>query len=633
MTQCANLRGASSHAISWEAIEALLHRVRKPGRYVGGEVNAIHKPWETTDIHVCLAFPDIYDLGMSNFALAIFYDLLNAQPDVLAERTYLPAPDMIAQMRDVGMPLYALESYRPVAAFDILAISTAYEQLYTNALELLDLSGIPLRATDRDAAHPLIVGGGHGTFNPEPVTDFFDVFVIGEAEEVLLELVQTWHRHRHLPREAQLRALLGVPGLYIPRFYQSTGESGAVIPTDDAPARVLKRLLPALPPTPIRQLVPNVEVIHNRAVVEIQRGCTRGCRFCQAGSITRPVRERPAAEIVDTIAAILDATGYEEVALLSLSSADHSEIKPMLENILERFKGRHLSISLPSLRIESFSVDLADMLSRGRRSGFTFAPEAGSDALRHRINKDIATEDLLAVAEEVFTRGWRTLKLYFMLGLPGETDEDIEAIIDLAHRVRRLGLDIGGRKTEIHVSVSTFVPKPHTTFQWAPLADRATVERRQALLRKRLRGRPGSPGRGLRLSWNAYDGTRLEALLARGDRRLNAVIEAAWRHGARFDAWDEWCSLEAWERAFEETGIDVDEAIYRPRAEDEPLPWDHLHSGVEKRFFLRDYRRSQAGELLSDCRDGCHACGILVNYPGMWTEEWGCPGPEVGSRE
>jgi radical SAM superfamily enzyme YgiQ (UPF0313 family) len=294
---------------------------------------------------------------------------------------------------------------------------------------------------------------------------------------------------------------------------------------------------------------------------------------------------------------------------------------------LERFAGRHLSVSLPSLRIESFSVDLADILSQGRRSGFTFAPEAGSDALRRRINKDIATEDLLAVAEEVFTRGWRTLKLYFMLGLPGETDEDIEAIIDLAHKVRRLGLDIGGRKTEVHVSVSTFVPKPHTPFQWVSLADRATVERRQALLRERLRGR------GLRLSWNEYDSTRIEALLARGDRRLNISVEAAWRHGARFDAWDEWRSLEAWERAFEETGIDVDDALYRPRTEDAPLPWDHLHSGVEKRFFLRDYRRSQAGELLSDCRENCHACGILVNYPGMWTEEWECPEQEVRSRE
>jgi len=614
----------NTQPIPWETIEALLHRVQKPGRYVGGEYNAVHKPWDATAVRVCLAFPDIYDLGMSNFALTILYDLLNAQPEVLAERTYLPAPDMIAQLRGAGLPLYTLESYRPVAAFDILAISVAYEQLYTNTLELLDLAGIPLRAADRDATHPLIIGGGHGTFNPEPVADFFDVFVIGEAEEVLLELLAAWCTVRHLPREAQLRALLPVPGLYIPRFYRPTylptGQLAAVTPTDPAaPPRILKRIMPTLPPTPIRQLVPNVEVTHNRAVVEIQRGCTRGCRFCQAGAVTRPVRERPAAEIVETVAAILDATGYEEVALLSLSSADHSEIKPLLEALLERFRGRHLSISLPSLRIESFSVDLADMLSQGRRSGFTFAPEAGSDALRRRINKDIATQDLLAVAEEVFTRGWRTLKLYFMLGLPGEMDEDIEAIIELAHQVRRLGLSIGGRKTEVHVSVSTFVPKPHTPFQWAPLANRETVERRQTLLRERLRGR------GLRLAWNHYDATRIEALLARGDRRLNAVVEAAWRNGARFDAWDEWRNQAAWEQALADSDLDIADALYRPRAEDERLPWDHLCSGVEKRFLLRDYRRSQAGELLADCRAGCHACGILVNYPGMWTAEWECP--------
>jgi len=614
----------SLQPIAWETIEALLHRVQKPGRYVGGEYNAVHKPWDATDTHICLAFPDIYDLGMSNFALAILYDRLNAQPTFLAERAYLPAPDMIAQMRRAGMPLYALESYRPVAAFDLLAISTAYEQLYTNILEFLDLAGLPLRAADRDATHPLIVGGGHGTFNPEPVAAFFDVFVIGEAEDVIVELVNTWRAVRQLPRERQLHALLNVPGLYIPRFYQPsylpTGELSAVTPTDAAaPPHILKRLMPTLPPTPRRQLVPNVEVTHNRGVVEIQRGCTRGCRFCQAGMITRPVRERPAAEIVETVAAIVDATGYEEVALLSLSSADHSAIKPLLENILERFKGRHLSLSLPSLRLESFSVDLADMLSPGRRSGFTFAPESGSDALRRRINKDIATADLLAVAEEVFNRGWRTLKLYFMMGLPGETDDDIEAIIELVRRVQRLGLHIGGRKTEIHVSVSTFVPKPHTTFQWEPLADRATIERRQVLLREQLRGR------GLRLAWNSYDATRVEALLARGDRRLNAVVETAWRNGARFDAWDEWRSLEAWERAFESSGVDVDNDLYRRRAEDEVLPWDHLHSGVEKRFLRYDYRRSQAGELLADCRDGCHACGILVNYPGLWTAEWKCP--------
>lgn len=618
--------------IAWENIEALLHRVRKPGRYVGGEYNAVHKPWDDTLTRVCLAFPDVYDLGMSNFALTILYDIINVHPTMLAERTYLPAPDMIEQLQAAKLPLYALESYRPVAAFDVLAISTAYEQLYTNVLALLDLAGLPIHSANRDARHPLVIGGGHGTFNPEPVTDFFDMFIIGEAEEVLVEVLSTWQAHRDEPRAAQLRALLPLEGVYIPRFYQpryhAKGTLAALEPTEPAaPAVIHKRILPKLPPTPVRQLAPNVETTHNRAVIEIHRGCTRGCRFCQAGVITRPIRERSAIEIRAEAEALLEHTGYEEIALLSLSSADHSEIQAILKQLLAAFEGQHVSIALPSLRIDSFSVELADMLTQGRRSGFTFAPEAGSDSLRARINKDIATEDVLTVAEEVFSRGWRTIKLYFMLGLPGETDEDIEAIIDLAHQVRGIGRRAGGRKTEVHVSVSTFVPKPHTTFQWEPLVDAETVARRQARLCERLRGR------ALRLSWNEYALTRLEALLARGDRRLNAIVERAWRLGARFDAWHEWGNMAAWDAAFaeaemigfEDAAALLDFYLYRERSEDEVLPWDHLHSGVNKRFFQRDNARSKTGEFLDDCRDGCHACGILQTYPNQWTEGWQCP--------
>ena len=610
--------------IPWKRIEAVLHRVRRPGRYVGGEVNAVHKPWDATDVHVCLAFPDVYDLGMSNFALALLYDILNRQPGVLAERAYLPAPDMIAEMETAEIPLYALESYRPVAAFDLLAISTAYEQLYTNALALMKLGGLPIRADQRDARHPLVIGGGHGTFNPEPITDFFDAFVIGDAEDIIVEIVEQLRQTPDMPREAQLRRLTAIEGLYVPRFYAVTysasGEIAQVQPTiPEAPPQVHKRIADRLPPTPAHQLVPNIDVVHDRGVIEIQRGCTRGCRFCQAGAVTRPVRERSADEIVCDVERIVDATGYEEIALLSLSSADHSEIETVLQTLQARFADRQLGFSLPSLRIDAFSVELADGLTGSRKSGFTFAPEAGTERLRRRINKEISDEQLLTVAEEVFERGWRTLKLYFMIGLPGETDEDVAAIADLAQAVRDVGRRVGGRKTEVHINVGTFVPKPQTVFQWEPLADEETIRRRQQLLRRTIRGR------GLRLSWNDYVETQLEALLTRGDRRLNAVVARAWELGARFDAWQDWRDFDAWQQAFRENGVDPQFYLYRRRDPEELLPWNHLHSGVEKRFFWRDYQRSLAGEFLNDCRERCHGCGILQNYPALRKETWQCP--------
>nr|HID13738.1 TIGR03960 family B12-binding radical SAM protein [Anaerolineae bacterium] len=499
-------------------LERILPTVQKPGRYVGGEYNSRVKDWEATPTRVCLAFPDIYDLGMSNLGLAILYDVLNALPDVLAERAYMPWTDMLTAMRQVRIPLYSLESKRPLADFDIIGFSLPYEQLYTNLLEMLDLAGLPLRADERDERHPLIIAGGHATFNPEPVADFVDAFVIGDGEEVIVEVMRAYQETRGEPREAQLRALARIPGLYVPCFYDvrynADGTVAAIEPNvPRARLPIVKRVVSVLPPPPTRLVVPAVDVAHNRATVEIQRGCTRGCRFCHAGMVTRPVRERPVKEVLEAIEAILRQTGFEEVGLLSLSSSDYSDIGELVQAIVERFGDAHLSISLPALRADSFSVTLAEAIARGRRTGFTFAPEAATEQLRAVINKPISTDQMLDVAREVFERGWRTIKLYFMIGLPGERMDDVQAIADLARAVRAVGRKVHGRRAQINVSVNTFVPKPHTPFQWVGLEPASSIREKQALLRRELRAR------GLKLDYSDLEVTLLEAVLARGDRR------------------------------------------------------------------------------------------------------------------
>jgi radical SAM family uncharacterized protein len=612
--------------IDLQKLERILPTVRKPGRYVGGEYNAIGKDWDVATVRVCLAFPDIYDLGMPNLGLAILYDILNALPGALAERAYMPWVDMLAAMREARIPLYSLESKRPVADFDILGFGLPSEQLYTNVLAMLDLAGLPLRSGERDASHPLVVAGGHAAFNPEPMADFVDAFVVGDGEEAVVELVQGFREVREESREAQLRALVCIPGVYVPRFYDvryhRDGTIAAVDPNvPDTPMPVFKRVVSPLPPPPTRLLVPNVDVSHNRAEIEIQRGCTRGCRFCHAGMVTRPVRERPAEEVLAAIEAILPQTGFEEVGLLSLSSSDYSDIGRLVQAIIERFDDRHLSISLPSLRADSFSVELAKAAAQGRRTGFTFAPEVATERLRATINKPIATEQMLDVAREVFGLGWRTLKLYFLIGLPGERMEDVQAIADLTREVWRTGRKTHGRKAQVNVSVNTFVPKPHTPFQWVALAPPDSIREKQALLRRALRGR------GLKLDYSDVEGTVLEAALSRGDRRLGAVIHRAWELGARFDAWDEQRDDAAWRRAFDEAGLDPGFYVYRERAPEEIFPWDVIGTGVRKAFLLKDYQRSRRGETLVDCREQCHACGVLVAYGDGWSETWRCPSP------
>ncbi len=612
------------------ALARILPRVEKPGRYTGGELNQVVKDWARTPLRTAFVFPDLYDLGMSNLGLAVLYEIVNRRPEALAERAYSPWPDMEREMRQAGLPLYSLETHHALGDFDLIGFSIPYEQLYTNLLNVLDLAGLPLRAAERDERHPLVIAGGHAAMNPEPMADFVDAFVIGEGEEVIEEIVEAVGaaKREELSRLALLERLVRLPGVYVPRFY-ATGynEDGTVHEVERtheaAPAHILKRIVGALPPAPTKLIVPYIDTVHNRFPVEIMRGCTRGCRFCQAGMITRPVRERSVAEIMAAIDEGLCHTGYEEVALLSLSSSDYRHIRELVTAVAERYAGRHLRISLPSLRIESVSVDLMEALRGNRSSGFTLAPEAATERMRTIINKAISDEQLLAVTREIFRRGWPTVKLYFMIGHPQEGLEDVRAIAELCKRVLREGRQVMGGRAEVHAGLSTFVPKPHTPFQWVPLDSVERIRAKQRLLMDEMRGR------GLKLSWNPPEATQMEAWLSRGDRRMGSVIEAAWRRGARFDAWQDQFKFEAWLEAFRDCGLDPDFYLHRERPIDERLPWEHIDSGLRKRFLTEDYLWSLKGRPRIDCRTRCYACGIMPAFAGLRGEQpreaWFCP--------
>jgi radical SAM family uncharacterized protein len=619
-------------------LERILPTVTKPARYTGGEWNSIVKDWETCDVRWALAFPDIYEIGMSNLGLAILYDILNRQDGVLAERVYAPWTDMERSMRATGLPLFSLENRRPLTEFDVLGFGLPYEQLYTNLLNMLDLAGLPLVADERDETQPLVLAGGGAVYNPEPMADFVDAFVLGDGEEVVLDITAAVGQARRLgeTRQTLLRRLASIPGVYVPSLYEiayyDDGTIAGVAPTvPEARMPVRKRIVPTLPPPVTDPIVPYIDTVHNRAAIEIQRGCTRGCRFCHAGMVYRPVRERPVDEILDAVEAIVASTGFEEIALLSLSSSDYCEIEALVGELAARqgaYTGDgvrgHLSISLPSLRIDSVSVGLMEQLqATGRRSSFTFAPEAATERLRGVINKPIADKDLLDVAQEVYGRGWKTIKLYFMIGHPSQTMADVEAIADLALQVRAIGRQVLGRKAQVNVSVSTLVPKPHTPFQWVPLASESEIKAQQDYLKENLRGP------GLKLNWNNYQETLLEAVLSRGDRRLGAVIHRAWQLGARFDGWGDQFKVEAWRQAFREMDLELGFYARRARSLDETFPWDHLDSGVTKRYLARDYQASLRGETHRDCREQCFACGILTAFGDERAElpggAWGCP--------
>jgi len=603
-------------------------------QYVGGELNAVTKPWDSVSVHWALMYPDAYEVGLPNQGVQILYEVLNDADGVLAERTYSVWPDLEALMRAHGVPQFTVDSHRPVGAFDLLGVSFSTELGYTNLLTALDLAGIPLHATDRDVTHPVVVAGGHAAFNPEPVADFVDAAVLGDGEQAALEvsrIVGQW-KAEGAPggREELLLRLARSGAVYVPAFYDvsylSDGRIQRVAPNrPGVPWRVGKHTLMDLDewPYPKTPLVPLAETVHERMSVEIFRGCTRGCRFCQAGMITRPVRERSITGVGAMVEQGLAATGFEEVGLLSLSSADHSEIKDIAHGLADRYEGTNTGLSLPSTRVDAFNIDLANELSRGgRRSGLTFAPEGGSERMRRVINKMVTQEDLIRTVATAYGNGWRQVKLYFMCGLPTETDEDVLQIARLAAEVIRTGRSVSGRRDiRCTVSIGGFVPKPHTPFQWAGQLDHETTDARLLLLRDALRA---DREYGKAVGYRYHDGRPgiIEGLLSRGDRRVGAVIEQVWADGARFDGWSEHFSFDRWasasERALADQPVDLDWYTTRERGYAEVLPWDHLDSGLDKEWLWQDWQDALDQVEVEDCRwTPCYDCGVC---PQMGTE-------------
>jgi radical SAM family uncharacterized protein len=618
----------------WSQLEPLLPLVSKPIQYVGGELNSSVKDWDSAEVRWALMYPDAYEVGLPNQGVMILYEVLNEMAGVLAERTYAIWPDLEKLMRENGVPQFTVDGHRSVADFDLLGISFSTELGYTNMLSALDLANIPLLATERTMDHPIVIAGGHAAFNPEPIADFIDCAVLGDGEEAVMKITEVVRAWKALGcpggREGVLERLAATGGIYVPHFYDveylEDGRIKRVAPNRKrVPVRVSKHTVMDLDewPYPKQPLVPLAETVHERMSVEIFRGCTRGCRFCQAGMITRPVRERSITGVAEMVQRGLDATGFAEVGLLSLSSADHSEIAEMTKGLADRYEGSNVGLSLPSTRVDAFNVDLANELTRnGRRSGLTFAPEGGSERMRKVINKMVTEEDLISTVRTAYENGWRQVKLYFMCGLPTEEDEDVLQIATLAKRVIDAGRQAtGGKDIRCTVSIGGFVPKPHTPFQWAAQCHHEVVDNRLRLLRAAVQGdRRYSKNIGFRY----HDGkpSTIEGLLSRGDRRVGKVILTAWQRGQRFDGWSEHFSYERWAQAasdvFDQTPISLDWFTTRERLETEVLPWDHLDSGLDKEWLWNDWLEAVSGDEVDDCRwSPCYDCGVC---PSMGTQ-------------
>ncbi|MHB0976542.1 MAG: TIGR03960 family B12-binding radical SAM protein [Candidatus Aquicultorales bacterium] len=604
----------------WPRIERLLPRVEKPARYINGELNSSHRS-SGGRLRVALAYPDTYEVGLSNLGLQILYELINTREDAVAERTYAPWVDMEAEMREAGVPLFALESDDPVADFDILGFTLQYELTYTNILNMLDLAGIPVFAAERMSDHPLVIAGGPGAFAPEPIAPFFDAVAVGDGELLFPDIIETAKKGKEkgLDRPALLKALAVIPGVYVPSLYEAEyledGRLASIVPTSpEAPSVVERRVLKDLNQAPlvVKPIVPLMDSVHDRSVLEIMRGCTRGCRFCQAGMIYRPVRERSAECIIENGRLVMSSCGFDEISLSSLSSTDHSRIEAIVGKLAAEF-GKDVAISLPSSRVDTFSIDVLKQIARSKKTGVTLAPEAGTQRMRDLINKGVTEDDIYGAARKAFEAGWQRVKLYFMIGLPTETMEDVEGIVRLTSKVAQIGRDTlpkGSRgRLSVTASVSSFVPKAHTPFQWEAQDTLETIEEKQRLLKDRLRDRNTS------LRWHDSKVSALEGVLARGDRRVARGIYEAWKSGRTFDAWSDRYDYGAWLESFARVGLDPVFFANRRREIGEALPWSHIDSGVTEEFLRAEYGRSLACATTGDCRfEACADCGVCTRF-------------------